>query len=93
MSKPSENLGVVMALLQRLEKQRLPRLLSLKQKVNRGEVLGDSELSFLEQVSADAMRIGPIIDKAPEYQSLFVKLTGLYDDITAKALENEQAST
>jgi hypothetical protein len=92
MSKLSENLGVVTVLLERLEKQRLPRLLSLEEKVNRGELLNDSDLKFMEEVTADAQRIEPIIDKEPEYQLLFVKLTNLYDDISARALENEKAS-
>jgi hypothetical protein len=92
MKIPSDKLGVVTALLARLEKQRLPRLLSLKEKVNRGEVLSDADLSFLTDASADARRIKPLMDKAPQYQSLFVKLVGLYEDITRKALENEQGS-
>ena len=93
MGKLSENLGVTMALLERLEKQRLPRLLSLKEKVDRGERLNDSDLKFMEEVTADAVRVEPLIDKEPEYQTLFVKLTSLYDEITARALENEKAST
>jgi len=93
MSKLSENLGVVTALLERLEKQRLPRLLSMKEKVDRGDLLNDSDLKFIEEVTADTMRIEPIIDREPEYQLLFVKLTSLYGDITARALENEKAST
>jgi len=92
MKKTSENLGVVTALLERLEKQRLPRLLSLKDIVDRGEVLSDSDLSFLKEVSADATRIEPLMDKSPQYQSLFIKLVGLYEDISNKALENEKSS-
>ena len=76
MKKTSENLGVVTALLERLEKQRLPRLLSLKDIVDRGEVLSDSDLSFLKEVSADATRIEPLMDKSPQYQSLFIKQIG-----------------
>lgn len=92
MKKSLEKLGVVTALLERLEKQRLPRLLSLKDKVDRGEVLSDSDLSFLKEVSADATRIEPLMDKSPQYQPLFVKLVGLYEDISSKALENEESS-
>ena len=93
MGKLSENLGVTMALLERLEKQRLPRLLSLKEKVGRGELLNDSDLKFMEAVTADAVRAEPLIDSEPEYRPLFVKLTSLYDEISARALENEKAST
>lgn len=93
MSKLTENLGVTTALLERLEKQRLPRLLSLKEKVNRGELLDDSDLKFMEEVTTDAMRIEPLIAKEPDYQLLIVKLTSLYDEISARALENEKVST
>ena len=93
MSKLTENLGVTTALLERLEKQRLPRLLSLKEKVNRGELLNDSDLKFMEEVTTDAMRIEPLIEKEPDYHLLIVKLTSLYDEISARALENEKAST
>jgi hypothetical protein len=92
MKKFSDTLGVVTALLKRLEKKRLPRLLPLKEKVNRGEVLSDADLSFLTDASADARRIEPLMDKEPQYQSLLVTLVGLYEDITCKALENEQGS-
>lgn len=91
MKKSSEQLGVVTALLERLEKQRLPRLLSLKNKVNSGEVLSDSDLNFLKEVSTDAKRIEPLLDNLPQYQSLYVKLVGLYEDISNKALENEKS--
>jgi hypothetical protein len=47
----------------------------------------------MEEVTADAMRIEPLIEKEPEFQLLIVKLTSLYDDISARALENEKAST
>ena len=92
MKKSSTNLGVIAALLERLEKQRLPRLLSLKEKVYRGEILGDLDMEFMNQVLADTSRIKPMLDNKPEYQSLVMQLIGLYNEITSKALENEQAS-
>lgn len=92
MSKSSEKLGVVTVLLERLEKQRLPRLLSLQKKVNRGEALSEPDLSFLQKVSADAMRVESLLDNEAQYQSTYVMLVGLYGDITRKALANEKDS-
>ncbi len=90
MDKKTETLGVLMALMVRLEKQRLPRLLEMKEKVNRGEVLDERELSFLKKVSVDARRIEPIMDQQPQFQNVFVKLVGLYEEIISKDLENEK---
>lgn len=90
MKKPTASQGVIAALLERLEKQRLPRLLSLQKRVNNGEVLSDIDLGFMKEVNADTGRIKSLLDEKPEYHSLVKKLIGLYKDIIDKALENEK---
>jgi len=90
MTEHSEDAGVIDVLMQRLEKQRLPRALSLKEKVDRGERLDDDDIAFLEEVFADASRVKPLLDKHPQYESLAMKVLHLYKTITDKALENEQ---
>ena len=82
--------GVIMALLQRLEQQRLPALLAMKKKVDQGKRLEDHDIDFLKQMFADANKIKPMIDKHPEYQDLVAQLISLYYEITTKALENEK---
>jgi len=92
MSKSSEDVGLITVLLQRLETQRLPRALALKDKVDRGELLDDFDLGFLEEVFADTSRIRPFLAQHPEYQDLAARMMHLYKEITEKALQNEKAA-
>ncbi|MGH2523852.1 MAG: hypothetical protein ACREXX_00200 [Gammaproteobacteria bacterium] len=92
MSESSEDVGLITVLLQRLETQRLPRALALKDKVDRGELLDDFDIGFLEEVFADASNVRPLVVQHPEYQDLAARMMNLYKEITDKALENEKAA-
>jgi hypothetical protein len=89
MSKDTDDAGKIATLLQRLNKFRLPRLLELKERVNRGEAPTESDIEFLGLTLEDAHSAVPLIDRHRELQPLAAKLTALYQEITAKALENE----
>jgi hypothetical protein len=90
MNNSTTDAGLIEVLLERLEKQRLPRLLALKKKVDEGSSLDDLDLDFLEKSIADARKVIPIIDRHPEYQSLATKVMELYKDISEKALQIEK---
>jgi len=92
MSDSTMDTGLIEVLLERLEKQRLPRLLALKDKVDAGESLDDLDLEFLENSIADARKVIPIIDRHPEYQTLATQVMELYKDISGKALQIERNS-
>ena len=92
MNNSTTDAGLIEVLLERLEKQRLPRLLALKDKVDEGSSLDDLDLDFLEKSIADARKVIPIIDRHPEYQSLATKVMELYKDISEKALKIEKGS-
>ncbi|KXB29083.1 hypothetical protein AT959_19920 [Dechloromonas denitrificans] len=92
MDSTSADQGMLTVLVERLEKQRLPRALALKEKVDRGETLSDYDISFLEEVFTDSTNIKPMIERHPEYQLLAGKVTSLYREITEKALANQQQS-
>lgn len=85
-------MALIQVLLERLEKQRLPRLLALKKKVEEGSSLDDRDLDFLENSIIDARKILPIIDRHPKYQPLAAQVVELYKDISDKALQIEKGS-
>ena len=92
MSDSTTDAGVITVLLDRLEKQRLPKLLALKEKVDGGESLDDVDLDFLKSSIGDVRKVVPIIDRHPEYQALATQVMELYKDISEKALQIEKSS-
>jgi hypothetical protein len=92
MTQPSEDIGVILALMQRFNEQQLPETLALKKRVEQGECLSEHDIAFLEKVFSDASHVMPLIDKHPELQSIATRAVSLYKEITEKALENEKQS-
>ncbi len=90
MTTANDDLGVIQVLLDRLNNIRLPHALELQAKVDKGETLNDFDINFLEQVFADADSARHLINRHPELQPLASKLVALYQEITEKALANEQ---
>lgn len=92
MTESSKDLGVAMALLERFTHQRLPRAQALKEKIDQGGRLDEFDITFLHEVFETAEEIKPLVDHHPEYQEVYARGIGLYQDIMKKALENEQGS-
>jgi len=92
MKQSSEDTGVILALMERFNEQRLPRALELKKRVEQGECLSEPDISFLDEVFKDANHVMPLVDKHPELQSIATRAISLYKEITEKALENEKQS-
>jgi len=90
MTKPSSEDGVILALIERFEKQRLPRLLALREKVDRGESLSGEDIKFLDKVIHDAQQSKQLIDRHPEWHKFCSMVVHLYETITEKALDNEK---
>lgn len=82
--------GTAYVLLMRLNNERLPRAMQLKEIVDRGERLSDYDKSYLKRVLSEAGEVRRAANKLPEYRDLVKQMTLLYDEITRKALENEQ---
>lgn len=83
-------LGISEALIERFEKERLPRLLKIKDRVDQGQTLDPVDLDFLERVLNDAQVNQNLIDAIPQCRDLFARVVHLYRDITARALQNEE---
>ena len=93
MAESSKDTGVILALIERFETQRLPRAQALKTKVDRGDLLSDQDLAFLNQVLEDAQHIKTLVHKHHEWQPLVAQAIALYKEITDKALANEKSAS
>ncbi|HEX2493516.1 MAG TPA: hypothetical protein VHK24_07045 [Steroidobacter sp.] len=85
-----KELGVIQVLLDRLNTQRMPRALELKERVDRGERLTSSDTIFLKRVLGESGEARRLAAKHPEYQQVLDKMTDLYTEIMRKGAENEQ---
>ena len=91
MAQVSKDLGVIAVLAKRMVEERLPKALELKERVDRGEVLNELDLNFLEQVVTGANQIRPLMKDNPRMLDVAGRMLQLYKEITDKALENEKA--
>lgn len=91
MEHSEEEKGIGLALLKRLAEERIPRLLDIQRCVERGELLSDFDIEYLESAFADANHNRQYVIKFPEYADIVGKVAHLYQEITTKALENELA--
>ena len=92
MKIPKEELGIVTAMLERYTKQRLPRLLEMKERLDRGEKLDDQDMQFLEMLERDRPQTQAIAKRHKELHEIAMKAISLYHEITSKALRNERDS-
>ncbi len=93
MNEHPEDAGILAVLMERGERQRLPRALALEEKMNRGELLSNLDIEFLEDVFDSFSENKALLDRHPEYQEMVARMAGIYARIMDKAAENEESST
>ena len=82
--------GILQSMIEEFETHRLPRLLSLKDKVDNGETMNDGEIEFLSKVIDDANRTMHMTATHPELHEFCLHVVHLYKEISEEALENEK---
>ena len=84
--------GTSQVLIKRFVERRLPVLLEMKKSVDAGNPLTEGEIELLSRVIEQEKSFGGVAEKYPEYKPMIAKVIDLYNEITEKALENEQNS-
>jgi hypothetical protein len=85
-------IGISRVLIERLQRDRLPRILEIKEHVDAGRALDDNQLGFLQKMLQDAQENASLVDSLPDCRELFARVIHLCHDITATALQNEDGS-
>lgn len=93
MNKVSKDKGVIFVLLERFNKQRYPRALEMKKRVDRGELLSTDAHSYIKDVLEDAKEIEQLVKRNPEYQKLYENAFNLWKEIIDKDLENQKKNS
>jgi len=88
MGQKEKDRGVLLVILKRFNKQRLPRALALKKKVDAGELLNEYDYKLIKKVLKDEKKTRSLIERNPEYKDLMAKILNLWNEIIQKDLEN-----
>ena len=92
MSRESDDLGTIQVLLDSMVRFHLPRTLEVKRRIDEGELLTDMDIDYLHRAFEHAWEEYSVLAPHPEYRRIMFQLFDLYEVITERALQNEQAS-
>jgi len=92
MSKSIDDTGIFQVILARFEKQRLPRMVEIKQRLDAGDKLNEFELEYVSEAMHDAEALFPFVERHPEYQPLLSRVFHYYKIISDEALNNEKGN-
>lgn len=86
MTEDINDTGIIITILERFEKQRLPRITEIKKRLDDGERLNEYEMEFISEALHDAKNLMPFLENKPEYQELFAQVVHFYKLVTDEAL-------
>lgn len=86
-------LGTIEAVLIGFNKHQLPRLVAIKKKVDKGGVLDEFEITFLEETLAEIRAGEYFADHHDDYKTLMGEVAELYQHIAQRAKDNEGSSS
>lgn len=85
-----DDAGVSQVVIEQFVEDRLPALLEIKAQVDAGKALTGNELEVMTRIVEESEGFNHFVYEFPEYKVLVAKLIDLYEEISDKALENEQ---
>ncbi|NJA06339.1 MULTISPECIES: hypothetical protein [Methylomonas] len=89
MYSSSDEIGIITAYVEQLEKESIPYALTIKKRVSAGDTLNEIEIMHFEQLLSEARMMMPMLKHHSEYQKLIAELASLYHEISEEALRNE----
>ena len=90
MTKNEQDTGLLAIILENFNHHTFARLSDIKDSVEAGGKLAESEIEFLEAMNERANRARALIDRNEGYHELFAKVVQLYKEIVDRAMENEK---
>ena len=90
MDKKTKDTGVILALLESFENQRLPRIINIKRKLDYGEILNEFDIEYLSEALHDTRTLFPYLEQHHEYRPLTAKIIHYYKSVIDEALANEK---
>ena len=86
----TKNDALIQVVLDRFVNRRLPRILELRKKVKKGELLNEMDISFFNKVMKDNRENQHLIKDNEDLKKVLSKAIHLYKEILEIALENEK---
>ena len=90
MADKKKDQGMILVLLERFNKQRHPRAMEFKKKVDAGKVLDEYEEQYIEEVFQDIDKVKSLVERNPEYKKLLSEIMTMWNEIIRKNIENQK---